>query len=401
MANRWRMLGVVLLLLATSVACKPGPTILVVGLDGADWDVMDPLIEGGHVPTLASVIQGGTRADFDCRPAWPAFSCYCPPVWVSIATGWPASQHGIYLLANLSTERTRKAIWQAYSDQGGVSVLSGYRNTYPPEHEGNTVVFTERGNRGIGRVNYKVWHATQVPENPNDSAFPESLYQGLGLVPFTTDWRDAHGFFAADRVSMEAIFRLSSLQWLLSPATGRPGLYMMIIHSIDKSEHTTWSQIQRTAGDPIDTDRIHSLAEAWTGPVYGPAPFAFGNVISQYMEADRWLEKLLASVHFDYVVFVSDHGMTRRASDVGLVGAHGPGQPEAHTGIFSITGPGVRAGAELEGVTVLDVAPTLAHILGMPIAEDLPGHFLADAFEDDWLANHPVETVATWEDTPE
>jgi len=402
MAVRILLLPLALWLLAGTVACKPGPTVLVVGLDGADWDVLDPLIEGGHVPALASVVQGGARADFDCRPAWPAFSCFCPPVWVSIATGRPAADHHIYQLSDDATARGTKAIWEVFSDHGGVSVLSGYRNTDPPDDEGNTVVFTETRNLGIAKVNYRTWGSPYIPETPVDIAFPPSIYQGLGLVPFTSERRDANPFMAADRVSMEAILRLSTLQWMLSPSTGRPGLYMTIIHSIDKSEHAAWSQVQKEEGGPIVESRIHSLADEWKsmGPMFGPAPFAFGTVVSQYMETDRWLGRLLASVHFDYVIFVSDHGMARRMGQ-GLAGAHGPGQPEAHVGIFAIRGPGVLPGSLLEDVDVLDVAPTIAYILGIPLAEDLPGRFLAEAFEDEWLDDHSIDTVESWEDAPE
>ena len=67
-------------------------------------------------------------------------------------------------------------------------------------------------------------------------------------IDFTSERVDSNGFMAADRVSMEAVYRLAALQWLLSPSTGRPGLYMMIVHSIDKAEHAAWSQIQKEEG---------------------------------------------------------------------------------------------------------------------------------------------------------
>jgi hypothetical protein len=60
----------------------------------------------------------------------------------------------------------------------------------------------------------------------------------------------------------------------------------------------------------------------------------------------------------------------------------------------------VRAGARLTGVDVFDLAPTLAWLLELPVAQDLPGHVLQDAFEAEFTAAHPVLAVASWEPPP-
>ena len=39
--------------------------LLVIGLDGASFNVLDPLIEKGYLPNLAKLIEGGARADLD------------------------------------------------------------------------------------------------------------------------------------------------------------------------------------------------------------------------------------------------------------------------------------------------------------------------------------------------
>ena len=38
----------------------------------------------------------------------------------------------------------------------------------------------------------------------------------------------------------------------------------------------------------------------------------------------------------------------------------------------------------------MDVAPTLLHLLGIPVPDDMDGHVLSDALEPDWLAQHPI-----------
>ncbi len=92
--------------------------------------------------------------------------------------------------------------------------------------------------------------------------------------------------------------------------------------------------------------------------------------------------------------------MTRNRK-AGLSGLHGVPYTEAHVGIFSLTGPGVRPGAWLGKISVLDVAPTLAYVLDLPIADALPGRVLQEAFTDDWVFWKPVDwlIVPSWEDS--
>jgi hypothetical protein len=388
-------LTLALMALLGSFACQPHTNVLVVGLDGADWDVLDPLMDGGHVPALEGVIRGGARADFDCTPAWPAFSCYCPPVWVSIATGQPESVHGIRNLSDPSSARRAPALWTVVGDNGGWSGLSSWRNTSPPE-AGNQFVLTEIGNTVAGAVNYRTWGSPEPPAAPVTPAMPENLYHSLGLLPFTEDRPgDVIGVMAKDRVAMKGTSRMSIFTLLLGALAHRPTLTMITIHAIDKSQHVGWGYVQDAMGEPVNRARIESVAELWKGPVFGPQPFAVGTIASQYLEADRWLGNFLSNHDFHYVVLVSDHGMTRN-NGPGLSGLHGPQFSEAHVGIFAIRGPGVIPGTRLEDVDVLDVAPTLAWLMDIPVAEDLPGRLLTEAFDEDFVDGHPVQWTQSW-----
>jgi predicted AlkP superfamily phosphohydrolase/phosphomutase len=62
-------------------------------------------------------------------------------------------------------------------------------------------------------------------------------------------------------------------------------------------------------------------------------------------------------------------------------------------GVFMACGPGIRAGAQLSQVSILDVAPLLLHTLGLPIPEDLEGHVPTDLYEPSHIAAHPVVTA--------
>jgi tetratricopeptide (TPR) repeat protein len=64
-------------------------------------------------------------------------------------------------------------------------------------------------------------------------------------------------------------------------------------------------------------------------------------------------------------------------------------------GIIGFYGAGVRAGAAVEGATLLDVTPTILALMGLPRATDMPGKPLASVFEDEVVKSFSAETVAT------
>ena len=65
------------------------------------------------------------------------------------------------------------------------------------------------------------------------------------------------------------------------------------------------------------------------------------------------------------------------------VGTHHP------SGVFLARGPGLRAGAVLPGLEIVDVAPLLFHCLGVPIPDDLAGRLPVEAFEPGEILAEP------------
>jgi len=69
----------------------PGRNTIVLGLDGATWSILDPLLARGRMPNLAALIARGTRATL-LSTTHPV----SPIAWSSIATGKNAGKHGIF-----------------------------------------------------------------------------------------------------------------------------------------------------------------------------------------------------------------------------------------------------------------------------------------------------------------
>ncbi len=72
-----------------------------------------------------------------------------------------------------------------------------------------------------------------------------------------------------------------------------------------------------------------------------------------------------------------------------------PGIREAYhdsNGIFLAAGPDIKKGMKIKGTRIIDLAPTILHIFGCPIPEDMDGKVLKDIFkEDSYLAKKEIK----------
>ena len=63
-------------------------------------------------------------------------------------------------------------------------------------------------------------------------------------------------------------------------------------------------------------------------------------------------------------------------------------------GIIVARSPVFQQNVQLEGARLIDVSPTILHLLGVPVPEDMDGRVLKDLFETGFLASHPVKSGA-------
>jgi len=405
---------VVLLLLvclgANGGGCKATPTLLIISLDGGDWRYMDPLIAGGYLPTLGALRDGGTTGSTDCIGANSAFGCFCPMVHVSAMTGWSSDVHGIQGIGELPSARLKPAIWNvlhAYRPYARIA-LASMRNTWPPE-EAPSHVITEPGSAMLAEEFYDFCTpGAQISEGfwPGSSTMPEtwtkpvSLYTDLGLLPNTEPVVPFFSQHGADFTATRALTALTA-----SHAPGAFKLTAVTLHFIDKSLHLSCTDVHAEPYGAVDGCAMRASAAAWPGMDFHPCPFGWGNAASSYLEADVLLGELLAAGRWDYVLIYSDHGMTLYPENSGgLPCHHGLGTPAQTSASFGVHGPGVKVGQRLpDPLDVLCVAPLAAHLLGLPVSNELPcvasGEFsalLADLFTPQYLASHPPRYAAGW-----
>jgi predicted AlkP superfamily phosphohydrolase/phosphomutase len=134
--------------------------LLVIGLDGASFNVLDPLIEKGYLPNLAKLIEGGARADL--ITTFPPITAVA---WSSFMTGKNPGKHGIFEFVRLDHDSKRelavnasfrqgRAIWDLLSDAGHRVIVHNFPCTYPP-HDLNGLIIadfmTPKGKRDFTR----------------------------------------------------------------------------------------------------------------------------------------------------------------------------------------------------------------------------------------------------------
>ena len=118
---------------------KPASRVLLIGLDGATWTLLDPMISSGDLPALASLISGGVKGTLEST---------IPPVtasaWSSLYTGRSPGRHGVFdFRRRMGSESTKRnwvtpgsiggpKIWEIAAAQGKSCGLVNLPMTFPP-----------------------------------------------------------------------------------------------------------------------------------------------------------------------------------------------------------------------------------------------------------------------------
>jgi Flp pilus assembly protein TadD/predicted AlkP superfamily pyrophosphatase or phosphodiesterase len=130
---------------ATAAAASSRPVIFV-GLDGADWQLLDDYIANGAMPNLARLVREGASGILDTiRPP------LSPLIWTSMMTGVSPLDHGILDFVQFdpktgakepitSSLRRAPAIWNMASSAGKRVAVLGLWATYPAEAVNGTIV---------------------------------------------------------------------------------------------------------------------------------------------------------------------------------------------------------------------------------------------------------------------
>jgi hypothetical protein len=394
-----RVVPMLILVAVLTVACgqPAGPRrVLLIGMDAADWSVIDPLIAEGRLPNFAKLRQKGATGPLQSEE--PLIS---PAIWTTIATGMSRERHGITDFVTevggetalmTSNMRRVKAIWNIAGEAGKRVGVVNWWGSYPAEAVNGYVVtnylpyfyaqaLAERVTVAqlLNRVPQVTWPADLAPQLAGfatgdllaDTGVDLSgVRQFPGNVLFdealTVLFRNSGPVYQLV-LAHDQFVRRASLHLFRQMPTDLQAVYY---DSADVACHAYWSFFTSQKSSPRD--------EALRGVV--PATYEF---------LDRMLGDHLAALERDRVlVVVSDHGY----------GPLTPSRKHFHqpNGIAAIYGPGVRPGAKIGGMRITDVTPTVLRILGLPTANDMDGRANVSMFADEYQRAFGTAAVATY-----
>jgi len=106
--------------------------VLVFGISGATWSIIDPMLRAGELPVLAGLCARGVRATLTSRPT--AGDHYPRPqtAWATIATGCGPERHGVTRFYHEGADLRERPIWALYAERGLRVGMFGWPGTWPP-----------------------------------------------------------------------------------------------------------------------------------------------------------------------------------------------------------------------------------------------------------------------------
>jgi predicted AlkP superfamily phosphohydrolase/phosphomutase len=81
------------------VCLKMKNKVLVIGLDGATWDVIMPYVDQGEMPNIKKLMDSGSWGNLSTVPGkiFPFYEAYqSATAWVSFMTGTTPEKHGVF-----------------------------------------------------------------------------------------------------------------------------------------------------------------------------------------------------------------------------------------------------------------------------------------------------------------
>lgn len=368
--------------------------VLLIGWDAADWQLIDPLLQAGLMPTLKTFLDTGVRSSISTL--LPILS---PMLWTSIATGKHADKHGIHGFVEprpdgqgiqlvSSTSRKTHAIWNILNLAGFRSNVVGWYASDPAEPIRGVMV-----SESVGRIGTL---DGEMPPLPPSAVSPGTLYERVAELRVSPREMSAGhvGPFVPTlgQVPHAETGPLAAIAQMLARAG--------TVHNVitDLLEHEPWD-FATVYYDAIDHFG-HGFMEYHPPKMAGTPPHLFeryrGVMNACYRFHDMMLERLLTLAGDETtVILVSDHGFMnghRRP----IVGAgKNPGAEAWHRehGILAMRGPGIRKGVTLSGITLLDIAPTILALFGLPVGRDMDGRVLREAFDQPV----EVERIPSWD----
>lgn len=360
-------------------------SLLIVGLEGVSWELVTAGASDGSLPTLAELLKKGAAG-----PLASVASVEHAALWTTAATGKRPFKHGV---VSEEVRETPAGPLRLRTLLPGSALRLGLPFTLAlrSRPESRSLAFWEiLARRG---------HETSILGWPGAAASGgDHLLEIFRVEPSRLDRPLVRSLSPAGlspelaaRTTLAAAARDLTI---LGAALGTPPQGPSNVLVLVLSGATLVSRSFGAAGD----------AHYWGLPVpdAGPKARALG---AYYRFLDDLLRDLLEREGRDRTICVFSpvsYGPPPPLDALGaFVRAVPPSaSPDAGTdGFLLLAGAGIRAGVRLTSAELPDLAPTLLVLAGEPMARDIDGRVLAEAFDERFSGSTSIPIITTFEPT--
>lgn len=267
---------------------KAEKRVLIIGLDGGTFDLIEPWAEEGYLPNLTRLMSDGCRGHL-ASTLQPTTA----PAWVTFMTGVNQGKHGLYdfvrrrsdgynLEVTSASHIKAPTIFEIASQQGRQVISLNVPYTFPPSP-----------------VNGVLIGGPFAPTVTRNLVFPSTYYDKLAkIVPdyFITPDYDSHvtdpmAVFARKLLRAVELREKLSLHLL---QTEPWDLFTVVFKVVDDAQHSYWHCQDAPEDSPAARHR-HVIRD-----VYQRVDQAIGAMMTQIAADDQERETV--------VIVMSDHG---------------------------------------------------------------------------------------------
>ncbi len=484
-----------------SSACQPfnknKTKVLLIGLDGASWNIMQPLIEDGKLSNIKQLMDKG------CYGMMRTFApLESEVIWTDIATAKKLSKHGIihrmmedpdtgeYIPVS-SNLRKAKAIWAILSENKKRVGIVNYMVTWPPEKVNGVLISGRKV--FLEDITYSTKNLSYPPFAELCSKEEFEGFKGIKEDLFADMERNRFPDFYWSAQKVDNFMANFSKHLLKNKAFD---LFILYMGGIDIVSHYLW-EYAFPEGFDASIEEINK---------YG------GLINNYYIWCDKFIGRILKDAAFDLVIIVSDHGFeskTKKDYHISIrldyllmlcgldkINKHGKTiilkntppfgtftknvmifgnlsseefyavrewaketlkkivvketgdrpfadlqdtrsgflvkAPELYRGknseyhviirgkeckiadllskrenprsgnhstsaVIIVSGKNICRNKKINSATIYDITPTILYYLGLPVAKDMDGRVLFEAFEECYLRKTPIQYITTYE----
>lgn len=221
---------------------------VVVGLDGAAWHLVNPLVEQGVMPRLARLLERSARGILKST-----IPTYTPPAWTSAVTGVNPGRHGVYgfVQGHAQHQPARlvhsgmirsETVWSMVNRQGARAGIYNVPLTYPPQAlTGWMVSGMMTPGYGEDMSGFAAWDKGDAELESNILGWAPGYVLDLH-ANYEQDWRDDA---LCDRAIASIRQRESVLRGLID--LDPPDVLFSVMESPDRLQHVYYRYM-----DPAD-----------------------------------------------------------------------------------------------------------------------------------------------------